>query len=138
MKQILTFLALIAWTPFLFAAPEYKAVADWVKLPEGRPQLGNMHGDVAVSSAGEIYVSVQDAKAGLQVYGSDGKWIRNVKGAPNDFHGFVIHKDKGGELEQWLSDNHPYDEPQWIAIEADQASSSYAKWVFEETGAGNK
>ena len=98
MKQILTFLALIAWTPFLFAVPEYKAVADWVKLPAGRPQLGNMHGDVAVSSAGEVYVSVQDAKAGLQVYGSDGKWIRNVKGAPNDFHGFVIRKDKEGEF----------------------------------------
>ena len=57
-----------------------------------------MHGDVAVSSAGEIYVSVQDPKAGVQVYSADGKWIRNVKGAPNDFHGFVIRKQEDGEF----------------------------------------
>ena len=98
MKHILALLALSACAPFLFAEPEYEAVPDWVKLPESRVQLGNMHGDVAVSSSGDVYVSVQDAKAGLQVYGPDGKWIRNVKGAPNDFHGFVIRKDKEGEF----------------------------------------
>ena len=98
MKIILCLLTLIASSFQLVAESEYTAVADWVKLPEGRAQLGNMHGDVAVSSAGEVYVSVQDAKAGLQVYGSDGKWIRTVKGAPSDFHGFVIHKDKEGEF----------------------------------------
>src|SRR5688500_18139270 len=32
------------------AADEFTAVADWLKLPEGRQNLGNMHGDVAVSS----------------------------------------------------------------------------------------
>jgi len=79
-------------------ALEYTAVPDWLKLPEGRPQLGNMHGDVAVSSKGEVYVSVMDPKAGLQVYAPDGKFIRNVPNAPSDFHGFVIHKEADGEF----------------------------------------
>ena len=80
------------------AAVEYQIVPDWLKLPEGRTQLGNQHGDVAVSSAGEVYVSTMDPKAGLQVYGPDGKWLRNVPDAPADFHGFVIKKQADGEF----------------------------------------
>ncbi len=80
------------------AANEYTAVADWLKLPEGRANLGNMHGDVAVSSAGEVYVSVQDPAAGLQVYAPDGRFLRNVPNAPSDFHGFVSRKHDDGEF----------------------------------------
>ena len=80
------------------AADDFTAVADWLKLPEGRQNLGNMHGDVAVSSAGEVYVSVQDPTAGLQVYAPDGKFLRNVPNAPSDFHGFVIRKQDDGEF----------------------------------------
>ena len=98
MKKTITLLTFTALATVLSAGPKYKAVADWVKLPEGRDKIGNMHGDVAVSSTGEVYVSVMDAKAGLQVYGNDGKWIRNVKGAPSDFHGFVIRKQEDGEF----------------------------------------
>ena len=98
MKKTITLLIFSVLASILSAGPKYEAVADWVKRPEGRDKIGNMHGDVAVSSAGEVYVSVQDAKAGLQVYGNDGKWIRNVKGAPTDFHGFVIRKLDDGEF----------------------------------------
>ncbi len=90
----LTFTALLGTARAL----EYQAVPDWYKLPEGRPQMGNMHGDVAVSSKGEVYVSVMDPKAALQVYAPDGKFLRNVPGAPPDFHGFVIHKEADGEF----------------------------------------
>src|SRR5262245_1198716 len=69
---------------------DYKVAADWLKLPPGRDQLGNMHGDVAVSSTGDVYVGVQDPQAGLQVYAPDGRFLRNVPDAPADFHGFVI------------------------------------------------
>jgi DNA-binding beta-propeller fold protein YncE len=78
------------------AAGDYTVAANWLKLPDDRAQLGNQHGDVAVSSAGDVYVSVQDPAAGLQVYSPDGKFLRNVNGAPSDFHGFVIHKDEAG------------------------------------------
>ena len=80
------------------AVGDYTVAANWLKLPEGRAQLGNQHGDIAVSSAGDVYVSVQDPAAGLQVFAADGKFLRNVNGAPSDFHGFVIHKEAGGEF----------------------------------------
>jgi peptidylamidoglycolate lyase len=79
-------------------AGDYTVAPNWLKLPDGRTQLGNQHGDVAVSSTGDVYVSVQDPTAGLQVYAPDGKFLRNVNGAPSDFHGFVIHKEASGEF----------------------------------------
>jgi len=92
---LLTALCLLATSS---AAGDYTVAPNWLKLPEGRAQLGNQHGDIAVSSTGDVYVSVQDPAAGLQVYGPDGKFLRNVNGAPSDFHGFVIHKEAGGEF----------------------------------------
>src|SRR4026207_2112172 len=80
------------------AATDFTAVADWLKLPEGKQQLGNMHGDVAGSSAGEVYVRVPGPGAGLQVDAPDGKFLRNVPTAPSDFHGFVIKKEADGEF----------------------------------------
>lgn len=79
-------------------AAEWKVTPGWLKLPEGRPQLGNQHGDIAISSKGDAYVSIMDPKAGVQVYGPDGKWLRNLPAAPADFHGFVIKKQADGEF----------------------------------------
>lgn len=80
------------------AALEFTAVADWPRLPPGQTQIGNMHGDVAVSSAGEVYVSVQDPQGGMQVYGDDGTYLRTLTAAPPDFHGFVIRLQSDGEF----------------------------------------
>ena len=80
------------------AALDFTAVPEWLKVPEGRDKLGDMHGDVAVASNGEVYVSVQDPQAGLQVFSQDGKFVRNVPGAPPDFHGFVIRRQPDGEF----------------------------------------
>lgn len=98
MKKII--LALFAAATLIgnAAGLEYKAAGDWLKLPEGRATLGNQHGDVAVSSKGDVYVSVQDPKAGLQVYAPDGRFLRNVPDAPADFHGFVIRRQGDGEF----------------------------------------
>jgi hypothetical protein len=99
-NTVLTLVAVSAAATVLVnaAAMEYKAVGDWLKLPEGRSKLGDMHGDVAVSSKGEVYVSVQDPQAGLQVYDPDGTYLRNVPDAPSDFHGFVIRRQGDGEF----------------------------------------
>src|SRR4029453_17258326 len=80
------------------AVADCKAVPDWLQLPQGRDQLGNMHGDVAVSSTGDVYVSVQDPQAGLQVYAPDGRFLRSVPDAPADLHGFVIRRQPDGEF----------------------------------------
>lgn len=98
MRKFLLALATLATFLGHAAAVEYKAVRDWYKLAPGRPMMGPMHGDIAVASNGEVYVSTMDPKAGMQVYAADGKFIRNVENAPTDFHGFVIHKDADGEF----------------------------------------
>src|SRR3954452_3029392 len=83
------------------ANASYASDPDWLKLPSERTEIGSMHGDVAVSAAGEVHVSVEGSvrqrfailgpNPGLQVYASDGRFLRNVPGAPSDLHGFVIH-----------------------------------------------
>src|SRR5688572_17514145 len=96
-RTLLTALTLTAIVGHAFAI-EYKAAKDFVRLPDVNSRATNQHGDVAVSSKGEIYVSTMDPNAGVQVFSADGKFLRNVPGAPNDFHGFVIRKDKDGEF----------------------------------------
>jgi hypothetical protein len=78
-------------------APVFQALAAWPTLPAGRDKIGNMHGDVAVSARGEVYVSVQDPEAGLQVFAPDGTFLRTVPNAPSDFHGFIINREPDGE-----------------------------------------
>jgi hypothetical protein len=100
MKTIL--ISLIS-TPLLFALlasePQFQAIDGWLKPPTGVETIGPAHGDVAVSSKGEVYVSVLSGpRAGIQVFGADGKYLRNVPGAPADFHGFVIHREPAGEF----------------------------------------
>ena len=95
---ILASLAALSLVASVITAGEYAVAADWLKLPDGRAQLGNQHGDVAVSSTGDVYVSVQDPSAGLQVFSPDGRFLRNIPRAPGDFHGFVIRKQADGEF----------------------------------------
>jgi hypothetical protein len=97
MNRTLLAVTLTALLSPVFAV-EYKASKDFVRLPDVNQRATNQHGDVAVSSKGEIYVSTMDPNAGLQVFSAEGKFLRNVPGAPNDFHGFVIRKDGQGEF----------------------------------------
>jgi len=66
--------------------------------PGDRAVPGDSHGDIAVSSAGEIYTSVQGGNfAGIQIYAANGKYLRNVPNAPTDLHGFIIAKGQNGK-----------------------------------------
>jgi hypothetical protein len=56
-----------------------------------------MHGDIAVSSAGEVYVSVETTGMGVQVFSRDGRYLRSLDKAPADLHGFVIRDSGDGE-----------------------------------------
>jgi hypothetical protein len=78
-------------------AQTYEAVADWLKVPAGRETLGPMHGDIAVSRAGEVYVSVETAGMGVQVFSPDGRYLRSLEKSPADLHGFVIRDAGDGE-----------------------------------------
>jgi hypothetical protein len=121
-------------------ALEYKVVPGWLKLPEGRTDIGSMHGDVAVSSAGEVYISVQGrAKQnadvgpgpGLQVYAPDGKFLRNVPNAPTDLHGFIIRQEPEGEFIYGarLAGGHPLTDPAEVSA-ASQSKAGLDKQVI--------
>lgn len=100
--------ALLAAAPLAQADGGYEADPDWLRLPEGRTEIGSMHGDIAESAAGEVYISVEGTvrqrhailgpSPGLQVYGQDGRFLRNVPDAPYDLHGFVIRREPAGEF----------------------------------------
>lgn len=65
--------------------------------PGDRAVPGDSHGDIAVAPNGEIYTSVQGGPyAGIQVYSAQGRYLRNVPGAPTDLHGFIITTGKDG------------------------------------------
>lgn len=130
------------------AAPlELTWIQSWPAPVPGRSQIGNMHGDVAVSSTDEVYVSVMaldsqnkpvsDPLAGLQVYGDDGRYIRNVPGAPDDLHGFIIRKEAAGEFLYGVRLPAPGDSPADAAKNATQEArmrgGSYANAVIKMT-----
>jgi len=93
--QLLATLALCG----LAAAEEakYEFVPDFIQPPPGKQTIGDGHGEIAVDSTGNIYVSVQEKDAGIQVYGPDGKFIKALP-VPASLHGFVIRKNDEGEF----------------------------------------
>ena len=71
----------------------YDLVPNWLTPPEGMETIGNSHGEIDVDSKGNVYVSVEGEKSGIQVYTPDGKYSHNVMGLPGSLHGFVIKDD---------------------------------------------
>ncbi|MBT5186546.1 MAG: hypothetical protein HOH19_05480 [Kordiimonadaceae bacterium] len=74
----------------------YTEVEGWLTPPPGQATLGDQHGDIEVDKAGNVYVSVMGEPKGVQIYSADGKYIGNVKDAPNTYHDFIIHEDSNG------------------------------------------
>lgn len=87
---------LLAWTGAA-AAQTFTITSPILTPPGGMATIGDSHGDIAVSPAGEIYVSVQGGNySGIQIYGADGRYRRNLPGAPADLHGFIIARAPDG------------------------------------------
>jgi len=81
-------------------APSFTMNSHYFTPPGDRAFVGDSHGDIAVSPAGEIYASVQGGNyAGIQVYSAKGHYLRNVRGAPNDLHGFIIARGLDGKAD---------------------------------------
>ena len=76
----------------------YETVPGWPKYPEGK-QLGNLHGDLAADSKGNVYVATGNT---IQVIGPDGVYkgdIRTKSGKVfKAVHGMKVRKMKGEEL----------------------------------------
>lgn len=95
-NRILSLLSVMALASSAAAEVAYEFVPNFITPPPGKETIGNGHGEIAVDSAGNIYVSVQEANAGIQVYGKDGKFIKALT-LPPSLHGFVIRKHGDGE-----------------------------------------
>ncbi|MEM0913271.1 MAG: hypothetical protein AAGK09_01520 [Planctomycetota bacterium] len=94
---LIALVALAVHSPLF--AHEFDHSPGFPSLPDGWEGVGDSHGEIAVASNGEVYVSVQGGEhPGLQVYSADGHYLRNVPDAPNDFHGFIIHQEDDGEF----------------------------------------
>jgi hypothetical protein len=96
-KTILSLLSVVVLGSSAAAEVAYEFVPNFIQPPAGKETIGNGHGEIAVDAAGNIYVSVQDKDAGIQVYGKDGKFIKTLP-LPQSLHGFVIRKDGDGEF----------------------------------------
>jgi len=94
----LRLLALLAACSLAQAAEvKYELQPNFLGTPPGKAQIGDGHGEIAVDSAGFIYVSVQEKDAGIQVYGKDGKYVKTLA-LPASLHGFVVRKSAEGEF----------------------------------------
>lgn len=86
------------FTSMLLYAHEYSPSEKHIHPSEGMETVGSTHGEIAVDKNGLIYVSVNGGeKAGVQIFDADGKYLKNLKNAPNDLHGFVIHTENDGQ-----------------------------------------
>jgi hypothetical protein len=98
-NRILSLLSVMALASTAAAEVAYEFVPNFIQPPPGKETIGDGHGEIAVDSAGHIYVSVQDkdpALGGLQVYDKDGKFIKTLP-LPHSLHGFVIRTLGDGE-----------------------------------------
>ena len=91
MRRFFYGLVLAALASLPAASADFVMDTKFFSPPPGMATIGDSHGDIAVSPAGEIYVSVQAGDhPGIQVYSAQGRYLRNVPGAPPDLHGFII------------------------------------------------
>ena len=76
----------------------YKTVPGWPSYPEGKG-LGNLHGDLASDSKGNVYIATGNT---IQIIGPDGKYrgdIRTKVGKVfNGVHGMKVRRLAGEEL----------------------------------------
>lgn len=96
-SALLALMGLFSTTVCASAQLHYELVPNWLTPPPGKETIGNSHGEIGVDSAGNVYVSVQEKDAGMQVYGPNGKFIKTLP-LPPSLHGFVIRKTDDGEF----------------------------------------
>src|SRR5947209_1400873 len=96
-KMILPLISSLALCVAAVAEVNYQFVPNFLTPPPDKQTIGNSHGEIAVDSEGNIYVSVQEKDAGIQVYDPNGKFIKALP-LPPSLHGFVIRKGDDGEF----------------------------------------
>ncbi len=91
MKRIICGFVLAALASLPAAAADFAVDGKFFTPPPGMTTIGDTHGDIAVSPARGVVGRVQGGDhSGIQVYSEQGRYLRNVPGAPPDLHGFII------------------------------------------------
>ena len=72
----------------------YQTVPNWPTYPEGK-KLGNLHGDMAADSKGNLYVATGDT---IQVFGPDGTYAKDLGPETRGVHGMKVRKQDGEEF----------------------------------------
>jgi len=62
------------------------------------------------------------------------RWEGNLETAEEYRVTFKFISEKGAELENWLRANHPYEVPQWLAVQAQSVLAEYWQWARESQG----
>ena len=72
----------------------YEVVRGWPSYPEGK-SFGSLHGDMASDSQGNVYLSTAE---GIHVFGSDGKFVKDLGTETRGVHGMKVRKQDGEEF----------------------------------------
>ncbi len=72
----------------------YEVVREWPSYPE-RKKMGSLHGDMASDRAGNVYLSTAET---IQVFGPDGKYLKDIGPDTAGVHGMKIREQDGEEF----------------------------------------
>lgn len=61
------------------------------------------------------------------------RWQGEIETAREWRISYKTTSDRLAELEAWVTDQHPYDVPEWITLPVTGGSRAYLSWVVEET-----
>ena len=66
---------------------QYVTAPGWGALPEDK-NIGPLHGDLAVTKNGDVYVSLE-SKAGIAKFDRHGKFVKTLKPGLQQFHSLI-------------------------------------------------
>jgi periplasmic divalent cation tolerance protein len=61
------------------------------------------------------------------------RWKKKVEQENEIIALIKTRREKLGELERWVQEKHPYEEPEFVVIDVEAGSSGYLDWVRENT-----
>jgi periplasmic divalent cation tolerance protein len=58
-------------------------------------------------------------------------WDGEVRSEPEQLLSIKTFSEKYDELERFIEQNHPYEVPELIAVDAERVSDGYSKWMTD-------
>lgn len=87
--------------------------------------------DEAAELAGKIVGEKLAACVQILPINSHYFWDGEVRNEPEQMLFIKTLPEKYGELERFIEQNHPYETPEIIAVDAERVSAGYLKWMTD-------